>query len=333
MRGVAGQEEAFAFVRSAVGAVNVPSVQALAKAFGLAPADKSAKPFEFATESIKELGDLDGDGIPEVLLKWTHPQGAGGKYPGQEEAVPTWALFLLAWDGAHWNASHLMDGSETFTVLTASGAVAQRIAVVVHEGATGVPYPVIFQLKDHTASLAWDSRAEESRYQGYDQGQVEFREVNGDGIAEIIASGRADPGLLRFPRRAKRGFEARTVYVWDGKAYAPGKTEYSANEDYTLYRFISALHLHDFRAAYALVDPSTFLRTDKPSLEVFRQRVRDLWPEFLDDQIFEVRETGPTAPESYAFELNLKDKNYVYQPTFSADSKHLLTGLERREAK
>jgi len=80
-----------------------------------------------------------------------------------------------------------------------------------------------------------------------------------------------------------------------------------------------------------LIDPPKFLKTDTPSPQVFRQRMEDLWPEFLDDQIFEARDPDSKADDAFAFELTQEERRYIYLPSFGADSKHLLTGLARRE--
>jgi hypothetical protein len=149
----------------------------------------------------------------------------------------------------------------------------------------------------------------------------------------MSVSGRADPGLLAFPKEGRRGFEAKSIYRWDGQGYVPVKTEYTPTPDYTLYRFIAALHLHDFRGAYALIVPPKFLNTDTPTLDKFRELVGDSWPEFLDDNVFEALDAAPDSPDPYAFMLGLPDKKFVYHPTFSAGAKTLLTGLERREEK
>jgi hypothetical protein len=308
---------------------------------------EGSQPDDSETNSLESLGDLDGDGTPEMLLRWTgHARPApeiaeqAEANQGPEEGQPqgplaVWTVFLLAWDGAHWNVTRMMDTTNQFTVQVEAllGPATRALVMLVSVGVTAVPYPVIFQFKDHAATLLWDGRADESRYQGYAHGKVEFRDENGDGIFELLASGRADPGLLVFPPEGRRGFEARAVYKWDGKAYVPRKIEYSANQDYTLYRFISALHLRDFRSAYALIDPAKFLGTQEPSLEAFRKQIETTWPEFLDDHIFEVADNGQTALDDFSFELKLDDKLYSYHPSFRPDGGHLLTGLERQEGK
>jgi hypothetical protein len=192
-----------------------------------------------------------------------------------------------------------------------------------------IPDPVVFLVKDHAAALIWDGQGEDSRYHGYAHGQVTFRNLDKPAATGMLVTGRADPGLLTFAKDGRRGFQVSTTYRWDGQAYVPGKTEYSLNADYTLYRFISALHLHEYSVAYSLIDAKKFLQTDSPNLEVFRQFIKDSWPEFLGDQVFEAREAPPGAPDDYAF--SLPEKDYVYHPTFSSEGKFLLTGLERRE--
>jgi hypothetical protein len=111
----------------------------------------------------------------------------------------------------------------------------------------------------------------------------------------------------------------------------PRRTEYSENQDYILYRFISALHLHDYRGAYALVDPAKFLKETKPSPELFQKDVEENWPEFLENNIFEVRDAARNSPEDYSFELKRGGTTYVYHPAFGSGPKYLLTGLQREE--
>lgn len=336
-------EDAVKEVQAAVGVVATPDPQALAKALGVKLYLGGSQAEESETNTLESLGDLNGDGIPEMALRWTglsrpvpevakEPKAGRGQEEGEQPgSLPVWIVFLLAWDGARWNVTCLTETTSQFTVQVEPllGRSAREVVVLVMSGASAQPYPVVFQFKNHAAALLWDSRADESRYQGYAHGKVEFQDENGDGILELVSSGRADPGLLIFPPEGRRGFKARAVYKWDGKAYVPGKTEYSANQDYTLYRFISALHLRDFRSAYALVDPAKFLGTNEPSLEAFRKQIESSWAEFLDDHIFEARDAGQSAPNDFAFELKLKNKLYTYYPSFSAE--YLLTGLERRE--
>jgi hypothetical protein len=338
-------EDAVKEVQAAVGVVATPDPQVLAKALGVELYPEGSQADESETNSLESLGDLDGDGIPEMALRWTglsrpvpevakEPEAGRGQEEGEQPgSLPVWIVFLLAWDGARWNVTCLMETVSQFTVQVQPllGRSTREVVVLVVSGASAQPYPVVFQFKNHAAALLWDSRTDESRYQGYAQGKVGFQDEDGDGILELVSSGRADPGLLIFPLEGARGFEARAVYAWNGKAYVPSKTEYSANQDYILYRFISALHLRDFRGAYALVDPAKFLGTKEPSLAAFRKQIESSWAEFLDDHIFEAPDVSQSAPNDFAFELKLRNKLYTYHPSFGPGPTYLLTGLERRE--
>jgi hypothetical protein len=164
-------------------------------------------------------------------------------------------------------------------------------------------------------------------------GEVEFRDTSPAGPPAMLVSGKADPGVLHFPRASQRGFGVATLYLWDGQAYVPRKTEYSANEDYSLYRFISALHLHDFHTAYSLVDPAQFLAGEDKSLEAFRKYVEENLREFLGNNIFAAQDSSEEADNKFRFQLSQDDAHFTYFPTFSTDSKFLLTRLERREEK
>ena len=341
-------------VETTVTAVTSPDPEAVAQALALELKPKDALGENAGLTSLEVLGDMDGDGVPELALRWaglaTPPPGTlegtteapeatedtqGGGVDDGSSARPAWIFYVLAWDGMRWNPVRLMETESTFTVQTQSllSRTSRNIVAIVQEGANAVPYPVLFEFKNHTATLIWDSRSDESRYQGFADGELEFRDSNGDGISELIMTGRADPGLLVFSKQGRRGFAARIIYSWDGSAFAPGKTEYAGHEDYTLYRFISALHLHDYRAAYALIDPSKFLTSKEPSVAGFQKLVEASWPEFTRDSIFEAREPSAGAENAFAFALTVEDKNYLYKPSFGAGPKFLLTTLERAEEK
>ncbi|HEV2350055.1 MAG TPA: hypothetical protein VG028_09455 [Terriglobia bacterium] len=327
------EESDLAQVQAELKAVHEPDVHALAKALGIDLPATGADPADSPTSSLQDLGDLDGDGVSEFALKLMPSVKGGAPEGGGADELPSWQLILLAWDGAEWRASRIKAGFEPYEVQALSSLIpgSRQIALVVYSGAQAIPYPAIYQIKDHTAAQVWDGRSDESLYEGLVQGRIEFRNSNEGATPVMIASGRADPGLLHFPIGSPRGFDVQTIYAWDGHGYTPKRTEYRANEDYKIYLFISALHLHDFRSAYALIDPPRFLKTGAPSLELFRKQIQASWPEFLDDKIFEIPEAIPTTPGKFAFELNDEDKHYIYTPSFAAGSKLLITGLERHE--
>ena len=328
-------DEVLARIQSALDVVTVPELPALSTALGVGINPKGGAPSDLRASSLEELGDLDGDGISEVALKWLLADSEGEN--SSETAAPqaSWRLFLLAWDGQKWRASALGGPAENlrFRVLRLGNPSHRGVAVVVTEGEDALPYPAVYQIKNHAAALVWDGKADESRYESYPHGRIEFHDVAAADLTEMTASGRADPGLLAFPKESRRGFEAKSIYRWDGQGYVPVKTEYTSNPDYTLYRFVAALHLHDFRGAYALIAPAKFLNTDSPTLDKFRELVEDSWPEFLEDNVFEALDAEPDSPDPYAFMLEQTDKKFVYHPTFSAGEKPLLAGLERREEK
>ena len=321
-------------IKAAIQGVATRDFAALAKALHIGEGIEGAAPGT-PPNTLEPVGDLDGDGVPEMLLKWTIPDDtAGEEVAPAPDSRPLWGVYLLSWDGAHWKVSRLVTAVEDFTpiLINLGPPVGRCIAVVIQEGDSEGAYPVIFQVKDHTATLLWDALADDSRYQPFLQGRVSFHD-RADAPAEMIVTGRADPGFLQVDPKGHRGFQARAVYHWDGKAFTPVKTEYSANQDYTVYRFISALHLHDFRSAYALVDPARFLKSDAPTLDAFRHFMQDNWPEFLQDEVFEAPEPPAGSPDEYLFVLPKQDSFNVYHPAFSSDGKFLLTGLTRtREA-
>ncbi len=324
------REKAVAEVASALSKVKSPDLQTVARALEAEIHRTSDGLADTPANTLEELVDLDGDSVPELIFKWSRAKGFSLEDPELAGLLPDWTLFLLSWKGVEWRASMLMEGDGLYE-LHVLPKLGSGKAVAVVEGITLVPFPVIFQFKDHAATLLWDARAAESLYQGFAGGEVEFHELEGVADPVMVVSGKADPGFLFFRRDRQRGFVATTVYAWDGKAYVPRHTEYTPNEDYVLYRFISALHLRDFRSAYALTDPARFLNTDQPSLELFQKYVEDSLPEFLGNNIFEARDTGEDEADDYSFRVTAGNKRYVYRPRFTGDSRYLLTGLERKE--
>jgi hypothetical protein len=325
------QEDAvLSAIQTAVQNVSVPELAALGQAFDTRVRKQDETPNESSAVDLIDLGDLDGDGVSEVALKWQNRQASQQDTEGQASPSSSLGLYLLSWDGTRWKASRLAASADSlqFKVIRLGKSTGRCIAVVNVMGEEAVPYPSIFQLREHEAALLWDSQAGDNRYNGLDHGQIEFREDLKLGQTDLIEIGRADPGLLEFQRAGRRGFSARCVYHWDGQTYILARTEYSPGPDYALYRFIAALHLRDFRSAYALIDPGKFLKSDGPTLDMFRQMIEENWPELLDDKIFQAREASAGSPDGLAFEL--PEKHYVYRPTLSNDGRFLLTGLERK---
>ena len=318
-------------VEKAVSGVSAQDPQALAQALHVGHDTAPAEGEDSTGPSLEPVGDLDGDGSVEYIYRWTGPiQQAPAQAAAPGEGA--WDLFLLAWDGERWRVSELLPGEGLYD-LHVLPRLGESRGIAVIEGLGQEPFPVVFRFQGHAATLAWDSRGEESRYQGFADGEVEFRDASPDAPPEMGVTGKADPGLVHFPHAGNRGFGIATLYTWDGKAFVPKKTVYSACEDYTFYRFVSALHLKDFRAAYGLIDAPKFLKSKDASLETFRKYMETTLPEFLGDNIFEVPDTSQEAQDRFAFELTLDDQRYTYHPTYSNDGKFLLTGLERREAK
>jgi hypothetical protein len=322
-------DEMLAGIRAVLANVSSPDLGVLAQAFDTSVKKQDEASSESSAIELIELGDLDGDGVSEIALKMPVSGASQEDTQAQPSPVSLRGLYLLSWDGTHWKASRLAAPAESlqFKVVRLGKSTGRGIAVVNLIGEGAAPYPAIFQLREHEAVLLWDSQAGDSRYNALEHGQIEFQDDPKLDQTEMIVTGRADPGLLQFQPGGHRGFSARCLYHWDGQAYVPARTEYSPGPDYSLYRFIAALHLRDFRSAYALIDPGKFLKTTAPSLEQFRQMIEKNWPEFLDDQVFQAREANAGSPDALAFEL--PEKHYVYRPTLSNDGKFLLTGLER----
>jgi len=323
-------DEVLAGIRAALQGVSSPDLGALGQAFDTTVKKQDEASSEASPVQLVELGDLDGDGVPEIALTVLASEPSQEDAQAQPPPAPWRGLYLLSWDGARWQASSLATSGHVFQfhVVQLGKSTGRCIAVVNVIGEDALPFPTIFQVREHEAALLWDSQAGENRYNPLAHGRIEFLDNAKLEQTDMIVTGRADPGLLEFELNGHRGFNARCAYHWDREAYVPGRTEYSPGPDNNLYRFIAALHLHDFRSAYALIDAVKFLKTEAPSLEQFRQMVETHWPEFLDDQVFHAREAKAGSPDALAFEL--PSKHYVYLPTLSDDGKFLLTGLERR---
>jgi len=319
-------------ITAALQGVTTRGVIALSKALHIGERLEGTAPGT-PLNTLAPVGDLDGDGVPEMLLKWAIPDVAvGADAAPAPDSRPLWSVYLLSWDGAHWKASRVLTGVEEFNpiIVNLGPPIGRGLAVVVVDVETQIPYPAIFQVKDHAAKLLWDAQSDDSRYQPLLQGRVSFLDHAG-ATTEMIVTGRADPGFLQVARDGRRGFQARAVYHWVGTAFIPAKNEYSANQDYTLYRFVSALHLHDYASAYALVVPEKFLKANPPTLEAFRRFIEDHLQEFLHDEIFAAPEVPAGAPDEHLFVLSKPGRRSVYHPVFSSDGKFLLTGLTRTQ--
>src|SRR5271157_3571779 len=149
-------------ITAAIQSVMTRDTGALSKALHIGEKLESTAPGG-PYNALAPIGDLDGDGVPEMLLKWAMPDViVGAEVAPAPDSRPLWAVYLLSWDGACWKASHLVTGVEDFTpILVNLGPPAGRgLAVVIQEGDAQVPYPAIFQLKDHAATLLWDAQAD-----------------------------------------------------------------------------------------------------------------------------------------------------------------------------
>ena len=318
-------------VAARAASVTKPDVDALAEVLEIGKAPRAGS--NLPPSTLTSLGDLDGDGVPEMVLiqPLQDPDEEDGAEPGPE-LRPQWSTYLLSWNGTKWQASSLAAeiGDSTVRAISLGSQASSGIALVTREGNPTTAWPSIFRVRDHAAELVWDSQSDDSRYTPLLGGRVEFQ-FHESAATELIVTGRADPGLLQFDPTGRRGFDARAVYHWDGKAYVLSETAYTPGQDYTLYRFIAALHLRDFRSAYALIVPGSFLETDKPSLDGFTKFCRDTRPEFVGDSVFRALEPRPGAADGAVFELSLPEKHYLYHPTFSSDGKYLITGLKRTQ--
>lgn len=320
-------------IQLAVGNIHSPDLQALAGALGLSSAQIGRRAFEDSSIGMEEISGLGDGEEPAVAVKWQPV--AEGQTP-QTRDKPK--VYLLSWDGKGWQASYLMDSTDALTVevLPEEGATVSLLAVIVYRGLTAIPYPVIFRFHDHHASVEWDGRSDSSSYTGYEYGSIEFKKAGETNVPVMVVAGQADPGLLTFPasqEQTKRGFQVVTAYLWKNGAYVPFRKEYTQNRDYVLYSFIAALHLHDYQKAYSFVVPTQFLSTKKPTLKLFRATIQSAWPEFIDDQIFEVPARPKMDMGSHDFILRLGGgKMNVYHPAFTPGPDFKLTGLERTES-
>lgn len=319
-------------VESLLHSVSTPDAAALRNALGAATVKESDGLSDTASPSLLELSGPAVGGVPEFVLKWVNNPSRVSNTADDASSPAMWSLIFISWDGKQWRAAQIRAGFEPFSFKILSSPIdgPTKIALVVYGGDVAIPYPAVFELKDNTVKLLWDGKSDDSRYEGYALGQIDFQAARGDGLPDMVSRGRADPGIIVFPRANQRGFEARTRYEWRGGAYIPIKTEYEANEDYALYRFIAALHLRDFPTAYGLIAPTQFLKSDKPNLKMFQTLIEGSWQEFLHDNIFQALDVKSGSADPHAFELATENETYLYNPTFSADSKHLLTGLSRR---
>src|SRR5690348_10724079 len=206
-------------VQAELKAVHDPGARALAKALGVEFAASANNPADSATSSLQDLGDLDGSGFPEFAFK--RVASAKDAAPDNASELPAWQLILLAWDGAQWRASRIKVGFESYELQVLSSLIpgSHQVALIEYSGAKAIPYPSIYRITDHAAVLLWDGSSDDSLYQGFVQGRIEFRNSDEGAAPVMIASGRADPGLLHFPPDSPRGFDVQTIYNWDGHGF------------------------------------------------------------------------------------------------------------------
>lgn len=309
-------------IRAELHAVTTPDLRALAQAL-------HANEHTADAPAITPLRNLEGNGTPDLLLRWAAPVTAAA-VSAAPDSRPLWLVYFLSWDGSRWNVSRLLAGVDECTpaVINLGPPVGRALALVAQEGEPVNSYPVIYQVKEHAASLLWDGESDDSLYKALLAGTVNFRQP-AHAAAQMVVTGRADPGLLQVEPHGNRGFKVQMTYDWNGKAFKPARTEYVPNQDYTIYRFISALHLHDYRSAYAAVDPAKFLRSDAPSLDAFRRFIQDNFPEFLRDEVFEAPSEAAGSPDRHAFVLSTPSGRNVYHPEFIDNGKFLMSGLTR----
>src|ERR1017187_8354553 len=95
-------------INAALQGVTVPNLPALSTALHIAVGAEDSGPGA-ATNTLSPIGDMDRDGVPEMLLKWAIPDvAAGPDVTPVSGSRPLWALYLLSWTGARWKASRLL---------------------------------------------------------------------------------------------------------------------------------------------------------------------------------------------------------------------------------
>src|SRR5690242_6217007 len=95
---------------------------------------------------LTSLGDLDGDGVAEMLLQLAIPDPVESADITQEpDSRPFWALYLVAWTGAEWRASRLNPGVEEFTheLIHPGPPIGRALVIVTLDGESRIPYPAI----------------------------------------------------------------------------------------------------------------------------------------------------------------------------------------------
>jgi hypothetical protein len=171
-------DEMLAAIQAVLGNVPSPDLGVLGQAFDTTVKKQDEASSESSAVELIELGDLDGDGVSEVALKLRVTETS--QEDAQEPAPPPFSqgLYLLSWDGTRWRASRLAAPAENiqFKVVRLGKSTGRCIAVVNVVGEEAVPYPAIFQLREHEAALLWDSQGGDNRYNALDRGQIEFQD-------------------------------------------------------------------------------------------------------------------------------------------------------------
>ena len=100
-------DEVLVGIRAILENVASPDLETLGQAFNTTvkkPEDAAGEP---SVVELINLGDLDGDGAPEITLKAPAPEVTTADAQTQATSTPLQGLYLLSWDGAHWKVSTL----------------------------------------------------------------------------------------------------------------------------------------------------------------------------------------------------------------------------------
>lgn len=82
-------------ITAAVRGVIHSDAVAVAKALGV---DQGQSATGVASNTLTPIGDLDGDGVAELLLRWAAPEATTGPdVAPAPDSSPSWCVYLLSW--------------------------------------------------------------------------------------------------------------------------------------------------------------------------------------------------------------------------------------------
>lgn len=218
---------------------------------------------EIIAKVIKE--DTDSDGEYEIIVA-LQPRGDLG------------CALVLDWNGSKYIKYTINDFESGYYDLIVEdiNKDGNKEIITSWKGGSGGFLDVdVFIWKDKKYELIWRA---ESLYHG----RYRIKDIDGDGIKEIITERSAFEKSLFLECNAGPHLDYADTYKWEKQTYILQNTKLVLTPFSTLNSFLEALRKKKFEKAYQLTCPKTFLKdqSDK-SIKSFEKIIKTSTPELL----------------------------------------------------